>query len=84
MTARMSVLGQDRSEIQFAVRELGKDMVIPKQGSWLELKRLPRYLKSNPRYRWLFGYQGQETNVVAWSDSDFGGCFKSRRLTAAG
>lgn len=50
MTARMNYPGQDRSEIQFAVNELGKEMSNPNQGSWLKLKRLLRYLKSNPRY----------------------------------
>ena len=48
------------------------------------MERLLRYLKSNPRYRWLFGYQGQERNVVTWSDSDFAGCIKSRKWTSAG
>ena len=84
MTARMNYLGQDRSEIQFAVKELGKEMSNPTQGSWLKLKRLLRYLKSNPRYRWLYEYQQQNRNVVAWSDSDFAGCIKSRKSNSAG
>ena len=55
MTARMKHLGQDGREIQFAVKESGKEMSNPNQVSWLKPKRLLRYLKSNPRYRWLFG-----------------------------
>ena len=66
----MNYLGQDRSDIQFAVKELGKEMSSSNQGSWLKSKRLLRYLEGNPRYRWLFGYQEKERNVFAWSDSD--------------
>ena len=84
MTARMSYLGQDRSEIQFAVKELGKEMSSPNQGSWLKLKRLLRYVKSNPIYSWLFSYQELERNVTVWSDGDFAGCIKSRKSNSAG
>ena len=78
MIARTKYLGKDRSEIHFAVKDLGKEMSNPNPRSWLKLKMLLTYLKSNPRYRWLFGHQGQERNVVAWSDSDFAGCTKYR------
>ena len=80
----MNHLGQDRSEIQFALKELGKEMSNPNPGSWLKLKRLLRYLKSNPRYRCWCGYQGQEKNVVAWSDSDFVGCTKYKEIGFGG
>ena len=44
MAAKMNYLGQDRSEIRFAVKELGQEMSNANQGSWLKLKRLLRYL----------------------------------------
>ena len=78
----MNHLGQDRSELQFAVKELGKEMSNRNQGSWLKLKRLLMYLKSNPRYRWLYECQHQDRNVVAWSDNDFAGCIESRNSTS--
>ena len=65
MTARMNYLGQGRSETQSAMKELGEEMSNPNQGSWVKLKRLRIYLKSSPRYRWLYEYQGQCRNVVA-------------------
>ena len=55
MTARMNDLGQDGSEIQFAAKQLGKEMSNTNQWSWLKLKWLLRHLKSNPRNIWLFG-----------------------------
>ena len=48
MVARMNYLGQDRSEMQFDVEKLGKEMSIPRQSSWTKLKRLLRYLKGAP------------------------------------
>ena len=71
MTARMNYLGQDRSEIQFAIKELGKDMSNPSKKSWSKLKRLLRYLKGKPRYRMLYAYQSHPGRITAWSDSDF-------------
>ena len=83
MTARMSYLQQDRSESHSAVKELGRGMSNPNQGSWLKLKKLLRHPKIGPRYKWLFGYQGRESSTVAWSDRDFAGCTKYRKSTSA-
>ena len=47
----MNYLGQDRSEIEYAVKELGKEMVDPTQESWQKMKRVLRYLKGAPRLR---------------------------------
>ena len=84
MTARMNYLGQDRSEIQFAIKELSKDMSNPNRKSWGKLKRLLRYLKGCPRYRMLYRYQSRPEGIVVWSDCDFAGCQKSRKSTSAG
>ena len=37
--ARCNYLGQDRSDIQYAVKELGKDMSSPTQESWYKMKK---------------------------------------------
>ena len=39
MTARMNYLGQDRSEIQFAIKELSKEMSCPSKNSWSRLNK---------------------------------------------
>ena len=80
----MKYLGQDRSDIQFAVKELGKDMSSPKQSSWTKLKRLMRYLKGAPRAVLHYCYQSRPQSIVTWTDSDFAGCVKSRKSTSAG
>ena len=84
LTARTNYLGQDRSDIQFAVKELSKDMATPDEQSWIKLKRLVRYLKGYPRCQILFEYQQKAGEITAWSDSDFAGCEKSRKSTSAG
>ena len=84
MTARMNYLGQDRSEVQFAIKELSKDMSSPTVRSWGKLKRLLRYLKGKPRYRMTYGYQSHPPEITVWSDSEFARCKKSRKSTSAG
>ena len=80
----MNYLGQDRPEIQFAVKELGKEMSSPTQASWTRMKRLLRYLKGAPRAVLNFEYQRKPSSIVTWTDSDFAGCEKSRKSTSAG
>jgi len=84
IVARMNYLGQDRCEIQFAVKELGKEMSTPTQGSWTKMKRLLRYLMGVPRAVLHFDYQRMPDAIVTWTDSDFAGCEKSRKSTSAG
>ena len=49
LTARMNYLGQDRSDIQFATKELCRKMSNANRGDWKKLKRLARYLIAAPR-----------------------------------
>ena len=72
------------SEIQFAIKELGRDMSNPTQASWVKMKRALRYLKGVPRAVLHFEYQKKPKAVVTWPDSDFAGCVKSRNSTSAG
>ena len=44
VVARLNYLGQDRTEIQYAVKELSKEMVVPTEESMIKAKRLIRYL----------------------------------------
>ncbi len=49
LVARANYLTQDRSDIQFAVRELSRYMAKPTQGDLRKLKRLGRYLIGKTR-----------------------------------
>ena len=49
--ARGSYLAQDRTDIQFAVKELSRSMSAPTEGDWMALKRLGRYLVNKTRVK---------------------------------
>ena len=76
-------LGQESSEIPFAVKGLGRDMSTPSQPSQIKMKGVLRYLKCVLRAVLHFDYQELPKSLVEWSDSDFAGCVKSRKPTSA-
>ena len=57
MVARGNYLTQDRSDIQYAVKELSRAMACPTIGDWKNLKRLARYLVDRTRVRVRLEYQ---------------------------
>ena len=48
LAARANYLAQDRPDIQFAAKELCRNMAVPKMDDWDNMKRLGRYLVKNP------------------------------------
>ena len=84
IVARGNYLSQDRSDIQFATKELSRAMARPTNGDWKKLKRLGRYLKGRPRAVTEFKYQQNEGRLVVWTDTDFAGCRKTRKSTSGG
>ena len=69
----MNHLGQERSEVQFAVKELGKEMCTSTQACWTNMQTSLMYLKEGPRAVLSLGYQQRPAAVVAWADSDSAG-----------
>ena len=61
--ARMEHLGQDRSDIQFSVKELSKKMAQPTAGDETKMKRLIRYLIGRPRYINIYNYQDKPMSI---------------------
>ena len=47
LVARANYLAQDRSDIQFSVKELARSMSSPTRGSWQGLLKLGKYLKNH-------------------------------------
>ena len=58
ITARGMYLSQDRSDIQYAVKETSRSMSCPKLSDWEKLKRIGRYLLDKKRYVMNYPYQG--------------------------
>ena len=73
IAARANYLSQDRSDIQFAVKELSRKMSNPNELDWLKIKRLAQYLTRVPRVVVKFNYQKHVSNITVWSDADWAG-----------
>ena len=84
MTARGNYLSQDRSDVQFAVKELSRGMSCPTVLDRNQLKRFGRYLIDRPRIINFFQYQEEVTIIDGWSDSDYAGCRRTRKSTSGG
>ena len=80
----MNYLGQDRSQIQFAIKELSRGMAHPTEEDKGRLKKLVRFLKGSPRYINHYCYQEAVDRIVVWTDTDFAGCRKGRKSTSGG
>ena len=96
VAARANYLSLDRVDMQFAAKEICRDMAEPRCASWGKLKRLARYLVEHPRLVWkvrVGGHGGPSTAadpdgdwrvLRVFSDSDWAGCIKTRRSTSGG
>ena len=50
LAARLNYRALDRTDMQFATKEVAKYMATPHQAHWILLKRLARYLIGAPRF----------------------------------
>ena len=84
IVARVNFLAQDRADIQFATKEVCRDMSNPTDSSKRKLKRLGRYLLNKPRVVNLYPFQGETREIWGYSDSDWAGCKRTARSTSGG
>ena len=82
--ARANYLTQDRSDIQYATKELCRKMSSPNSEDWNKLKRLARYLVDKLRSRMLYAYQSKPDSLDVYTDTDFAGCARTRKSTSGG
>lgn len=84
LSARAMYLALDRPDIQYAAKELCREFAMPTSHSIVKLKRLVRYIVHKPRVVWLFNYESESEHLDVFSDTDFGGCTRTRRSTSGG
>ena len=84
MVARGIYLSQDRSDIQYAVKELSRKMSKPNRADVEKLKHLARYLIGRQRAVIHFDYQSVPSHWSVWVDSDWAGCKITRKSTSGG
>ena len=82
--AKINYLAQDRLDIAYASKELSRHMASPKCGDEVLVKRVVRYLKQHPRLVVEYNWQDDASEISVYTDSDWGGCVKTRRSTSGG
>ena len=77
-------VSQDRPDLMFSSNELCRHFAAQANASVIKLKKLVRYVASNPRVLWTFNFEHAAAHLDFFSDTDFGGCLKARRSTSGG
>ena len=84
LAARANYLALDRPDIQYATEEVCRGMAEPTKGHLKKLRRLARYLLTNPRTVMRYDWQLTEDIIQGFTDSDWAGCRRTARSTSGG
>ena len=84
VAARCNYLSFDRPDLQFATKEICREMSKPTTGSLRRLRRIGCYLKGTKRLVWDFNMQDEVDTLDVYTDSDWAGCRRSRKSTSGG
>ena len=84
LAARANYLAADRTDIMYSVKEICRHMATPTAGAMKKLKRLGRYLLGNARLTTRYEWQGEESEITGYSDSDWAGCRVTGKSTSGG
>ena len=73
LAATLNYMSSDRSDVQYAAKEVCTKMANPTRGSWKRLKKAGRYLKGVENLTWKMGawQNNEEVNVDVHVDSDW-------------
>ena len=84
VAARCNYLSFDRPDLQYATKEVCREMARPTTGSLRRLKRIALYLLGRPRLVWKYGMQLPCEIVDVYTDSNWAGCHRTRKSTSGG
>ena len=82
--AKLNYVAQDRGDMAYASKEVSKHMARPRVGDERALIRAVEYLRRYPRWVSRYLWQGAPGGLTVYTDSDWGGCVKTRRSTSGG
>ena len=84
LAARANYLAADRTDIMYATKEICRHMAAPTAGALKNLKRFGRYLLGNVMLTTRYQWQGDESEITGYSDSDRAGCRVTGKSTSGG
>ena len=86
LAARLNYMAQDNSWLQFAAKEICRNMAKPKRYDFMRVKRVVRFLKGVGEVKLQYEWQNEEEakNITVFVDSDWAGCRATRRSTSGG
>ena len=84
VAARINYLAMDRSDLQFAAKDLCRKMANPEPKDWDKARRIARYLKFRPRGVLEFPFEPRSEKVDGYADSDWAGEKPSMKSTSGG
>ena len=73
LTATLNYISLDRSDVQYAAKEVCTKMANPTRGSWKRFNKAGRYLKEVEEVTWKMGawQNNEEVNVDVHVDSNW-------------
>jgi hypothetical protein len=84
LAATANYLSSDRFDIQFASKELCREMSKPSEKSMVKAKRVARYLVGCPAVQIEYKNQNPPKRLSIYADSDWAGCRRTRKSTSGG
>ena len=86
LAARLNYMAQDNIVLQFAAKEICRNMAKPRRHDFVKVKRVVRFLKGIGELGLVYEWQTEEEaqQVAVYVDSDWAGCRTTRRSTSGG
>jgi hypothetical protein len=85
VAARANYMSADCPQVQYATKEVCRDMAAPTVRAHEKLKKLARYLAGCQETVFEYPWQDEgAARLMTFTDSDWAGCVRSRRSTSGG
>ena len=84
IAARLNYMAADMPDIQYACKEVCRDMSAPTSRSWGKLKKIGRYLVGRQTVVWEYPWKHDVGGWKVYTDSDWAGDVATRKSTSGG